>query len=136
MSVCQKKLNQDLGFCFQILIRPTNNHTTSYLHYIIARLKEREKKIVSIQYRQKEVVCLFVHVDRLNKRETFDAHCINVCVVCVIGKKVYRIGQNRSKRAKKKLHPPSDCDLSFVCFFFPASARFGFVCAITKVQKV
>lgn len=42
------KKNQDLGFCFQILIKPTNNHTNTcpltYLHHIFAPRMEKERE--------------------------------------------------------------------------------------------
>lgn len=74
---------------------------------------------MSIQYRQKEVVCLFVHVDRLNKRETFDAHCINVCHR-ETKKNINRNGKTkRNSESCGKILLSFDCDLSFVrCIFF------------------
>lgn len=88
---------------------------------------------MSIQYRQKEVVCLFVHVDRLNKRETFDAHCINVYVCVSSRKKLHQNGQNRSEavRAMEKLHPL----WIVICHFFVVFVYFSDVrCACAFLQ--
>lgn len=82
-SVCLSTFTcQKSGFCFQILIRTTNILTLTFniLWWRKERERRRKKNIMSIKKSTKgSCMSLFVHVDQLNKRETFDAHCINVC---------------------------------------------------------
>lgn len=66
---------------------------------------------------------LFVHVDQLNKRETFDAHCINVC---------HQEEQEKSSKTKRSSsgNGKNHSLLIVNCDLFVIFALFG--CGVSK----